>query len=99
MSGAENEDADTGVRTEAGEAAGEAPNLMLAGGEFGREVKGDERFAPGGGNGPGRDTDGLAKIACADTRDRDQVGGLGGEGRENFAAETGGAWHRRKGFH
>lgn len=86
--GAEDENTDASVRTKARETAGEAPDLVLAGGEFGGEVKGEHRLAQGSVGGDELDCERLAEIARASASDLAECGSVGGACGENLAAKS-----------
>lgn len=84
MIGAEDKNADAGLRAEARELTGEAPDLVLARGEFSGKMKREDGFAHRCVERRDFDGDRLADIAGACARDRAQGGGIGGAGSENF---------------
>lgn len=84
------EDAHAGVWAEACEAAGEAPDRVLGGGRFNRQMQRDRRLTIGDFTRDGADR--LAGILGAEACDVGQIH-KGGRGGVDFATEGGGGFH------
>ena len=85
-----------GGREEAGEAAGQAPDLVLGAGEGGGEMEGEDRFFFAGRAAAFVFTDaeragakGLAEVACAGDGDLREHGGMGGVAGADLAFDGG----------